>query len=105
MCSSAVRYKRRELDVWANHRKDLGGGYISEAQHKYAAIVRDIEKRNYHSCLRWMAYDGYGESLTVAKKKDKAIAMLNRAVEIAKTLGDQEQAESAKHLEAAQRLK
>ena len=85
--------------------EDLGGGYNSEAQRRYASIVHDIDKRDYHPCLRWMAFDGYGQSLTVAKKKDKAIAMLNHAVEIARTLGDQEREESARHLEAAQKLK
>jgi hypothetical protein len=85
--------------------EDLGGGYNTEALHRYASIVKDIEKRDYHPCLRWMAYDGYGESLTIAKKKDKAIAALTRAVEVANTLGDSEREESARHIEAAQQLK
>ena len=85
--------------------EDLGGGYNTEALHRYASIVKDMEKKDYHPCLRWMAYDGYGESLTIAKKKDKAIAELTRAVEVAKTLGDAEREESARHMEAAQQLK
>ncbi len=52
-----------------------------------------------------MAYDGYGQSLTIAKKKDKAIAMLTRAAVVAGTLSDSEREESARHLKAAQELK
>jgi len=89
----------------ANAIEDLGGGYNSEAQRKYGSIVHDIEKRNYHPCLRWMAYDGYGQSLAIAKKKDKAIAMLTWALEAAQTLSDPEREESARHLKAAQQLK
>src|SRR5258708_2058319 len=82
--------------------EDLGGGYYKEAQGRYASIVRDIEKKDYNPCLRWMAYDGYGETLVALKKKDKAIASLTRAVQIANTLSDKERGESTQHLEAAQ---
>src|SRR5215467_8948287 len=85
--------------------EDLGGGYYKEAQGRYSGIVHDIEKKNYHSCLKWMAYDGYGETLTELKKKEKAVAMLTRAAELAKNLGEQEREQSAQHLQAAQNLK
>ena len=85
--------------------EDLGGGYNAEAQRKYASIIHDIEKRDYHPGLRWMVYDGYGQALAIARKKDKAIAMLTRAAEIAGTLSDSERKDSARHLEAAHRLK
>jgi len=49
--------------------------------------------------------DGYGQSLTIAKKKDKAIAMLTWALEAAQTLSDPEREESARRLKAAQQLK
>jgi tetratricopeptide (TPR) repeat protein len=85
--------------------EDLGGGYYKEAKGRYSKIVRDVEKKAYHPCLRWMAYDGYGETLTALKEKDKALEMLGRAVDLAKNLGKEEQDESAKHLEAARNLK
>jgi hypothetical protein len=85
--------------------EDLGGGFYKEAQGKYAAIIHDIEKKDYHPCLRWMAYDGYGETLTALKKKDKAVVMLTRAADLARNLSDREREGSARHLEAAQKLK
>jgi lipoate synthase len=85
--------------------EDAGGGYQAEALRKYASIVRDIRKKQYQPCLVWLAYDGYGETLTVAKKKDKAIDMLNQAVEVAKNLSDKERTQSRQHLEAALQLK
>lgn len=85
--------------------EDAGGGYQAEALRKYASIVRDIRKRDYPPCLVWFAYDGYGETLTIAKKKDKAIDMLNQATEIAKNLSEEEREESRHHLEEALQLK
>jgi hypothetical protein len=85
--------------------EDLGGGYLKEAEGRYSHIVHDVEKKSFHPCLRWMAYDGYAETLTALKKKEKAIAMASRAVELAKDLSVEEREESAKHLDAAQSLK
>lgn len=84
--------------------EDLGGGYYKEAEGRYSGIVRDIDKKVYHPCLQWMAYDGYGQTLTALKKKDKAIVALTHAVELAKNLSPEEQKQSAQHLDAAQTL-
>ena len=85
--------------------EDLGGGYYKEAQNRYAGIVSDVDKKDYHICLRWMAYDGYGETLAALKKKEKAVSVLTKAVELSKNLGDKEREESAEHLQDSQDLK
>ena len=85
--------------------EDLGGGYYSEARAKYERIVHDVGKGQYPSCLRWMAYDGYGQSLIGTHKKEKAISALTHAVDEATALADAQRLASQRHLQAAEQMK
>jgi|SRR5579862_4907833 len=85
--------------------EDLGGGYSGEARGKYERIVHDLGKGQYSACLRWMAYDGYGQSLIAAHKKQKAMTALAQAIDEAKALGDAQRLASQRHLQFAEQMK
>jgi hypothetical protein len=109
VCTPLPQFSRKEDSLMAGRMmaaiEDLSGGYYKEAQGRYADIVRDVDSKDYHICLRWMAYDGYGEALAALKNRGKAVSVLAKAVELSKNLGDKEREESAEHLQAAQELK
>jgi hypothetical protein len=85
--------------------EDLGGGYYNEARGKYEKIIHDLGKTQYSPCLRWMAYDGYGQSLIGVHKREKAVAALTQAVDEAKALNDAQRSASKEHLQSAQQMK